>query len=202
MNETIDYYNQNADSFIEKTLQADMSDCRDRFLKYLVPGGRILDAGCGSGRDSLAFLELGYQLDAFDASKEICRLATELLGFPVECKRFEDLSGESVYDGIWACASLLHVKEENLDDVVKRLRKLLKPNGILYASFKLGEGERIHNGRFFHDMTCDRCRQLFEGAGFKVLELFVSGDVREDHQGEKWVNFVGTTKIGDAICEY
>lgn len=195
MNETIDYYNKNAESFVSGTLHADMSDSRGRFLKNVVPGGRILDAGCGSGRDSAAFIEAGYIVDAFDASEEICRIASGILGIPVECKRFEDLSGSNEYDGIWACASLLHVQQEILPDVMRRLHRLLKPKGILYASFKEGAAERIKDGRFFHDMTEDTCRELFESTGFHVLEIYRSQDVRENRTGETWVNSIGVKMV-------
>jgi 2-polyprenyl-3-methyl-5-hydroxy-6-metoxy-1,4-benzoquinol methylase len=75
------------------------------------PGGRILDAGCGPGRDALAFAERGYELIAFDASTAMVRVARERVGsrIVVHLMRFEDLNGQSEFDGIWACASLLHV---------------------------------------------------------------------------------------------
>ena len=188
MNDTIEYYNQNAETFVKETLHADMNENRKRFLKYVRPGGRILDAGCGSGRDALAFRQLGYQIDAFDASEEICRLASETLGFPVRCLRFQELEGEAEYDGIWACASLLHVSCGELPDVIQRLKKLLKPGGVLYASFKKGEGARYKGGRYFHDMTQEKLTDLFETTGLTVLENYESADVREDRKEEKWVN--------------
>ncbi len=194
MNETIEYYNKNAESFIAGTVNADMSDCRDRFLKYIPDGGRLLDAGCGSGRDTDAFMRAGYLVDAFDASKEICRIVSENLGIPVACKRFEDLEGEDEYDGIWACASLLHVNAADLADVILRLKRSLKPEGILYASFKEGDSDRIKNGRFFHDMTLSSCEKFFIDLGFDILEIFESGDVREDRSGERWVNMIGRVK--------
>ncbi|MBO7364093.1 MAG: class I SAM-dependent methyltransferase [Lachnospiraceae bacterium] len=190
MNKTIDYYNRNAALFVSGTLHADISDCRNRFLHYVKPGGRLLDAGCGSGRDALAFVRAGYPVDAFDASEELCRFASELLGFPVRCERFEDLTGTSLYDGIWACASLLHVRGADLPDAVRRLKELLKPEGVLYASFKEGTSEREKDGRFFHDMTADSCRDLFRDAGLEVLEVFRSGDVREGRADETWVNII------------
>ena len=190
-NETITYYDQNAADFIENTINADMSAARNLFLRYIKPGGRILDAGCGSGRDSLAFLEAGYQVDAFDASEEICRIASERLGFPVACRRFEDLEGEAEYDGIWCCASLLHVKAEDLPDVMQRLRKLLKPTGVVYVSFKKGNGERNKDGRYFHDMTVEACETMLQGSGFAVLESYESSDVRQNREDEVWINAIG-----------
>ncbi|MCR5719652.1 MAG: class I SAM-dependent methyltransferase [Lachnospiraceae bacterium] len=194
MNETIEYYNKNAESFIAGTINADMSDCRNRFLKYVKKGGSILDAGCGSGRDSLAFKDVGYKVAAFDASEEICKSASERLGFKVDCKRFEDLEGENMYDGIWASASLLHVKEADLKDVMSRLKRLLKAGGILYASFKEGNSERIKDGRFFHDMTEEKCKELFKNVGIEIQEIYTSQDVRDDRVGEMWVNVVGKIK--------
>lgn len=188
MNNTIEYYNQNAETFVKETLHADMNENRKRFLKYVRLGGKILDAGCGSGRDALAFGQAGYQIDAFDASEEICRLASENLGFPVRCLRFQELDGEAEYDGIWACASLLHVSGDELPDVIQRLKKLLKPGGILYASFKKGDGDRNKDGRYFHYMTQEKLTALFEAAGLTVLESYESEDVRKKRKEEKWVN--------------
>lgn len=188
---TIEYYNLNAEKFVAGTIDADMHAIRDRFLKYVRDNGRILDAGCGSGRDTLAFLNEGFQVDAFDASEEICRIASKTTGIKVECKRFEDLDGEDQYDGIWASASLLHVDSADLPGVIGRLKKLLRQGGIIYASFKEGSGERIKDGRYFHDMTEQKCKELFSNAGFDMLEIFSNPDVREDHPDESWVNFIG-----------
>ena len=195
MNETIAYYNRNAVNFIAGTLHADMSENRRRFLEHVKPGGRILDAGCGSGRDALAFKEAGYAVDAFDASPEICKRASEILGFPVDCKRFEELEGEEEYNAIWACASLLHVNQENLPDVLNRLKKLLRPDGVLYVSFKEGVSERVKNGRFFHDTTEEECKVLLEDAGLEVLEIWKSQDVREGRGEESWINGVGKKTV-------
>ncbi len=187
---TIRYYDMHARDFIAGTENADMQHCRERFLHYLKPGMRILDAGCGSGRDVIAFKEAGYEVEAFDASAEICRLASEKTGIEVRQLRFEELEGEDAYYGIWACASLLHVKPEDLPDVLQRLHRLLKPEGVLYASFKYGTGEREKDGRFFFDLTEDTCRDLLRKAGFSIKELFITQDVRSVRSHEKWVNVI------------
>ena len=116
--QTIQYYDEHAEAFVADTESADMQECRERFLRYLEPGQKILDAGCGSGRDVVAFKEAGYDVEAFDASAEICRIASEKTGIEVRQMRFEELDGEDQYDGIWACASLLHVKPEDLPDAL------------------------------------------------------------------------------------
>ena len=154
-------------------------------------GAAILDAGCGSGRDSVAFKQLGYHVTAMDASPEICKEAEKVLGQKVLCKIFEELDDENVYNGIWACASLLHVPKERVGKVLYRLKRALKNGGVLYASFKYGEEEKVVNGRFFNYYSEQSLRTLMSENGFEVLELFVTQDVREDKREEKWVNVVG-----------
>ncbi len=80
---TTEYYNKNSLEFIEGTINVDTGILRDRFLKYIPSGGKILDLGCGSGRDTKCFLEAGYQVTAIDASQELCLKATEYTGINV-----------------------------------------------------------------------------------------------------------------------
>ena len=191
MDQTISYYEEHAVEFCRSTLEADMTYCRDRFLKYLNPGSRILDAGCGSGRDSKAIVELGHYVTAMDASPKICAEAEKVLGQKVLCQSFEELDMENTFDGIWACASLLHVYRERIPDVLYRLKRALKEGGVLYASFKYGDGEVIKRGRYFSNYNERTLKELMQDAGFEILELFVTEDVRRDRSGEKWVNVIG-----------
>ena len=177
-------------AFCKGTLQVDMSWCYKMFLKYMVSKGHILDAGCGSGRDSKAFQELGYEVSAFDASEEICRFVTEYLGQEVQCRRFEDVIEENCYDGIWASASLLHVAKKDLPEVLAQLKRALKVGGILYASFKHGETEKMRGERSFSDFTDEQVKQLFLESGFEILEFALTGDVREGRVDEMWCNVV------------
>ena len=195
MNQTISYYDEHAVEFCRNTLNADMTYCRERFLKYLNPGSRILDAGCGSGRDSKAFADLGYYVTAMDASPKICAEAEKVLGQKVLCQSFEGLDMENMFDGIWACASLLHVSKEKIPNVLLRLKRALKEDGILYASFKYGDGEVIRRGRYFCSYNEQTLEKLMQDAGFEILELFVTKDVREDRSGEKWVNVIGKVRL-------
>ena len=190
MNETIKYYNQNAEEFVSGTVNADMALTRDRFLKWLPNGASILDAGCGSGRDARVFKDKGYIVDAFDASEELCRLAHEYTGIDVKCIRFEDLEGEGFYDGIWACASLLHVKRDDLPGVLHKLHLLLRKNGVIYASFKYGQTERFTQGRYFNDMDEQLLEALLSKEDLKILDLFVTRDVRPGRSSERWINVI------------
>ncbi|MCH5345008.1 MAG: class I SAM-dependent methyltransferase [Acetatifactor sp.] len=191
MNQTISYYEEHAAEFCKSTLDADMSFCRNKFLKYLNPQSRILDAGCGSGRDSKVFADLGYYVTAMDASPKICEEAGKVLGQKVLCQSFEELDMEKMFDGIWACASLLHVSKEKIPNVLHKLKRALKDEGILYASFKYGDGEAIRQGRYFSNHDEWTLKKLMQDAGFEILELFVTEDVRKGRSGEKWVNVIG-----------
>ena len=103
---TIQYYDSNAEAFIERTIDVDLADEHDAFIPHLPEGGRILDAGCGSGRDARIFLDMGYQVAAFDGSIEMVRHARTHTGLDVEHLRFEDVTCEKEFDGVWASASL------------------------------------------------------------------------------------------------
>ena len=102
VDKNVEYYNENADAFFEGSVGADMSGSRNQFTAYLPKKARILDAGCGSGRDSKAFLDAGFDVVSFDASNEMCKRASELTGREVVNMRFEDMSFADEFDGIWA----------------------------------------------------------------------------------------------------
>jgi 2-polyprenyl-3-methyl-5-hydroxy-6-metoxy-1,4-benzoquinol methylase len=104
-----DYYLRRADEFFAATVGVDMSTLRWRFLSGLAPGARVLDAGCGSGRDARAFAEAGFAVRAVDASPALARLASAHSGLEVAVRRLEDLDEVAAYEAIWCCASLLHV---------------------------------------------------------------------------------------------
>jgi len=190
-NKTIDYYNHQAEAYIRNTYDADVEEIRSRFLKYQNPGNLILDFGCGSGRDSKAFLEQGYRVFACDGSEEMCRLASQHTGLQVRQMLFGDLKEERAFDGIWACASVLHLPKAELLSVFKRMQCALKDNGFAYVSFKYGEFEGERNGRYFTDLTENSFQDILQqAAGFDLTEMWISSDVRKDRSGEKWLNAV------------
>lgn len=190
MDNNVEYYNKNAQSFYDGTVNADMSLWRDKFESYIPDGSRILDAGCGSGRDSRAFKQHGYSVVAFDAASEMCRMASKLIGQQVWQMRFDEIDFNEEFDGIWACASLLHVQNEELSDVLNKLYKALKDNGALYVSFKYGEGTKQRGDRTFSDFTEDTVRVLLNNAEFEVVECGITSDIRPGRADEKWVNVI------------
>ena len=188
-NNTLEYYSRNAESFIKTTASVDFQETQDRFLRCLEPGSRILDLGCGSGRDARYFLEKGYQVDATDGSAEICRLASEYTGIPVKQMLFSELDAVSEYDGIWACASILHLSEDELRDVMHRIGTALKEGGIFYTSFKYGDFAGERNGRYFKDFTEESFREfLTDFHEFRMTDQWITSDVRPNRGEERWLN--------------
>lgn len=166
-----------------------MSALYTPFLAHIPMGGIILDAGCGSGRDSYYFLQHGYRVTAFDASAEMCRLASSLIGQAVFQKTFDEIEEVSAFDGIWASASLLHVCRDHMDSVLQMLCRALKPHGVLYASFKLRNGEWEHDGRLFNGYDDKSFRELVEKhPSFALVALWTSDDARPDRKHEQWLN--------------
>lgn len=133
-NKTLDYYNQNADQFVKGTVSVDFKETQDRFLGAL-SGKRVLDFGCGSGRDTKYFIENGFEVVATDGSEELCKSASEYTGIAVKQMFFQELDEIDKYDGIWACSSILHLTKKELEDVLVRMIRALCQNGIIYTSF-------------------------------------------------------------------
>lgn len=186
--DSVEFYNQNADAFYADTVSVDMGALYARFLQCVPVDGLLLDAGCGSGRDSKAFLERGYRVTAFDASPALAERATALIGEPVATRTFDQVKEVACYDGIWACASLLHVPEKALPGVLGKLWTALKPSGVCYVSFKLGEGERTHKGRHFTDANEERLRTwLAILADVDSVECWITEDQRPGRK-ESWMN--------------
>ncbi len=187
---TIDYYNQNADTFAEQTIAVDFQKTQDRFLKSL-HGPKILDFGCGSGRDAKYFFDLGYEVSAIDGSEELCKIARAYSGIDVKHMYFQDLDEQEAYDGIWACSSILHLTKNELKDVLAKMEKALKPRGIIYTSFKYGEFEGQRNGRYFTDFTLETFRDFMKDIpGLSIDEYWITGDVRPGRGEEKWLNLI------------
>ena len=188
---TLDYYNQNSQHFVHDTQDVKFTDIQDYFLSYLKPGALILDFGCGSGRDTKYFLEKGYSVEAIDGSEEMVKIAREYTGIEVKQMLFQDLNETERYDGIFACASILHVPSVELPDIMKRIYRALKQSGIAYISFKYGTFEGERNGRYFTDLNEEKLQDLLsEVPGFTVESIRITGDARPGRSDEKWLNVI------------
>lgn len=187
---TIDYYNQYADEFTQATLNVDMGSLYEPFLAELPECAYILDVGCGSGRDTLAFKDKGYKVDVIDYSEELVERATLLTGVRVKLQSFYEIDGNDIYDGIWACASLLHCEHNRLVEVIGKLINALKPNGVLYMSFKYGDSDREKDGRTFTDLNEEQAEALRDQFDHvQQIKQWITVDQRPDRQ-EKWLNLL------------
>ena len=187
---TIDYYNKHAEEFTTSTFEVDMKSLYQPFLAELPEGARILDVGCGSGRDTLAFKNKGYQVDAIDYSEELVKKASRLTGIPIKLKSFYEVDDYEAYDGIWACASLLHCERSRLAEVLEKMVQALKPNGVIYMSFKYGDSDRDQDGRQFTDLDENQAEALLEQFdNVQHIQQWVTLDQRPDRQ-EKWLNLL------------
>ena len=188
---SLKYYNDHAASFVKNTNEVDFSEIRDRFVRNLSPGSYILDFGCGSGRDTKAFLQQGFRVSAIDGSETLCRIASEYTGVPVRKMLFHELNEMNKYDGIWACASILHVSSVSLPYIMARMLRALKENGVIYTSFKYGTFEGERDGRYYTDLTeasfADLIREIAE---LRVEEEWISTDVRPGREEQKWLNII------------
>ena len=278
---TLDYYNENATTFCQNTVNADMSAHYERFLRYFLKTNnmslspvalknsqenpcslarsacseasqetlfikktlsslsaqsklRLLDFGCGSGRDSLFFKSLGFTVTPVDGSVAMAKATHELTGLEVICSDFLSFSPQAhSFEAIWACASLLHLDYPSLKIVLARLLNSLVLDGTMYVSFKYGSGTAVRNGRLFTNLdevgltalitlinnsvssnllnsksapiskqttSNDNTNKNTNEDAFKkarIVEMWTTGDVRLDHQGEQWLNAIITTSDKD-----
>ncbi len=185
-----DYYNQNAKDFIENTKDIDMSEFYLEFLPMIPNAGRILDIGCGSGRDSLYFQNRGFEVYAIDSSEEMIHYVSSFLGEKAQMKDVMEINEDNFYDGIWACASLLHLKKDEISKVFEKISRAMKNDSVFYLSFKHGDFEGIRNGRYFTDLNLAAFTELIRDIPhLKIVKTWISQDKRPE-RNEEWLNIV------------
>lgn len=183
------YYEKNAEAYCKETLNYDVSEIYKPFLECMSAGGHILDLGCGSGRDSKAFLNMGYMVTAIDGNAAIAACAEEVIGQRVLVNNFQELAYTDAFDGIWACASLLHCTRSQMTNVLNRIATALKPDGVAYMSFKWGDDETVdERGRYFSNYTDVSLRGLLSQiTSLEIMNIWCySKPLRGSEQ--KWVN--------------
>ena len=190
--DTLNYYDNNIDSYKKLWLDDFSSNYNfeipDIFLSYLNKNSKILDMGCGTGRDSKYFKELGHIVKSIDGSLEMCKVASRLLNEEVEQLNFLDIDYKNEFDGIFACASLLHLSNEDLLIVLKKISNALKENGILYTCFKYGDSTRVDKGRFYNDMNEEKFIKLLTNVeDLKILKTWVTQQYKSD---TKFINYI------------
>jgi len=185
--DSIEYYNQNAADYFDQTVEIDMQEYWDRFTELIPEGGSILDLGCGSGRDSAYFISQGFDVTAMDASEEMCALASIHIGQDVLNLSFEEMDFDEVFDGIWACASLLHVPSDQIDNIITKVVKSLKKNGVLFMSFHYGDFEGKRNGRYYTDYRTKNLKDLISrNDEMELIDIQKCDDIRTGN--EAWLH--------------
>jgi SAM-dependent methyltransferase len=161
---TLQFYRENAEAYAGWA-KAPSTRLRG-FLALLPPGGSILELGCGAGNHSAVMLAEGFSVRATDGSPEMAGIASQRLGHPVEAMRFDQLDAHEAYDGVWASACLLHVPRDELAGILARIHRALRPSGLFYASYKMGEGDgRDSLGRYYNYASPEWLEAIYASAG-------------------------------------
>lgn len=193
---TEQYYNEHAAEYSARTIAADMSHLHDRFLSMLPSAGRILDAGCGSGRDLRVFSERGFRAEGIDASRALAEMAQAYSNTQCKVGRIEDIAAKGCFDGVWACASLLHLSKAKLIPALCRLQQALVPGGIMFASVQEGEGDELmSDGRYFAFYRLEEFLLTVKSAGFSVVNAWISDDVLQTRPGTRWINVIARSDV-------
>ena len=202
MNSTIEYYNNNADSYYEQTAGVDFSDLYERFLKYIPEGGRIMDVGCGSGRDAGAFCRMGFRAEGLDAAEELAAIAREKQGIDVTVCNMEGWVADEPYDGIWCCAVLVHLDDEQISKFFSKLRYNLAEGGVLFVSVKTRIGTGIEGvscagyddkGRYMRVFKKAELRRFVEeacGCCDCAMDVVDESGGSGDRSESRWLNVI------------
>ena len=162
---TLQFYSSLAPTYVSSG-KSGASRHIDKFLEALRPNSRILELGCGGGRDARAMLDAGHDVDVTDGTPEIANKAAEFLQSPVRVMRFEELDTIGEYDAVWANASLLHVPRSGLPSILSKIHRALKQGGIHHATYKGGGKEgRDKHGRYFNYLSSDEVAEMYEYSG-------------------------------------
>ncbi|MBS6196484.1 MAG: methyltransferase domain-containing protein [Clostridiales bacterium] len=187
--DSIDYYNRYAVPYFEETVHADMGEIMEPFAELLPENAEVLDMGCGSGRDTIALEELGFYVTPMDGSEEMCKLAEVNTDHEVLQMTYEEMEFDDVFDGIWACASLVHLTAKEMVVILGKIVQALKYDGILYFSVHKGSRDGIYNGRYFRDYTKkDLTGLIGKIPELELLEIWTTQDVRSEAGDRQWLN--------------
>ena len=194
---TKDSYNQSAAAYAEKTASFFQQKEMECFSSAFPPGGKILDLGCGAGRDAKQFSEMGFSVTGIDFSEELLALARQTAPEAVfQLQDLEDLSSfaPDSFDGVWANASLLHLEKARLPGVLVQINAVLKAGGSFFLSLKQGTGEGIvlderYGGipKFFAYYQPEEITAFLEDAGFAVNAIETDASCSSSYQTHPFI---------------
>lgn len=193
INRTLSWYNKNAFEYVASTKDSLVHDALREFLQRVKKDGLILDFGCGSGRDSRYFLDLGYSVVSTDGSPFMAREAKRVFDIDVRVSSFLSLKEEEAYDGVWAQASILHLREDELKEVLVLIERALKDGGIFYSSFRKGIKDGEEGERYYTNMTLERYKSLLP-SGLVLVKAWEGRDVRKGVD-KTWISFIAEKNL-------
>ena len=190
-NGTVTYYDEHAMQYFERTSKVAFDALYEEFIRYVPEGGRIMDLGCGSGRDVKWFRDHGYEACGLDASERLVRIARDKMDIPVEVGSIEDWIVDEPFDGIWCCASLMHLDDICFERFLSNLKYNLRSGGALFISVKEGiETGFDESGRYFRDFNEESLRALFsKDRGLKIEKIWYTDD-KMQRTSFRWLNAV------------
>jgi len=184
----MDYYDKFANEFFERSVSADLEEMYRHFLPHVTRGGKILDIGAGSGRDILHFRQQGYEVLGLEPFRELAALGRSYSGGEIVEVLLENTDFNSEFDGVWACASLLHFRKVDLPHIFQKIEKALKKDGALYCSFKAGHFEGIREQRYFTDLSKQELKRLIEENTELVAQKIWTSHEERDSESIQWIN--------------
>lgn len=190
----MNYYNNIAQKYFNETVNLKMNEHYNKFIAYIPKNSKILDVGCGSGRDSRYFIENGYNVDSIDNACDLSLLASMYIGKKVKTMDIKSMNFNEEYNGIWCSASLLHILPENIEYTLKRINNALVKNGYLYLSLKEGNNDIvIDDGRTSVLYSLDFIKNLLENNNFEIKDFYKNND----NMGRNtiWFNIIAKKKI-------
>lgn len=188
---TLSFYENNADSYFEQTHDVNLEHLYVPFFARLPKGARILDVGCGSGRDLRVFRERGYRPIGLEPSKKLAGIARKYSGVKVVQKFVEDLDFKDAFDAVWACASLLHIPREDLPEALVHVHECLVKEGIFFLSVQTGVGEGFSaDGRYYSFYHEADIRKIVSQSGFRVESIWTTSDLLKSRTNISWINLL------------
>ena len=189
--QTLLFYETNAQSYAEQTRGIDLAHLYAPFLTAVPEGGKILDIGCGAGRDLKRFTEEGFEAVGIDPSQKLAAMASKFSACRVLVSEVQDLNFVKEFDGAWACASLIHLPRHQLSDALEKIFFALKPRGVLFVSMQMGSGEIVTaDGRFFTRYTSQEVYSAIERARFERVKVWITLDSLRGRNSINWVNAI------------
>ncbi|MHC1548528.1 class I SAM-dependent methyltransferase [Phyllobacterium sp. K27] len=192
--DTLRFYAEKAEAYANRNDHRSYERL-DSFLACLAPGCSILELGCGGGDDSARMLAQGFDVTPTDGSAELAYQAQKRLGVPAQVLKFDQITYQNKFDGVWANACLLHVPRSHLKPILQCIERALKANGRFYASYKAGQQEgRDKFGRYYNYPSAEWLRQAY-GQTWASVDIKSSMGSGYDNEPTEWLHVIATKAV-------